>query len=86
MPAVARIGDAVSHGGSITGGSSNVRANGVGVARIGDPAFCAVHFVVTIVGGSTSVFANEQGVARVGDSLSCGATISSGSPDVFAGG
>lgn len=84
MQPVARIGDQISHGGSITGGSSKVKANGVGVARVGDPVYCNIHGPQTIVSGSSKVKADGQAVARVGDSISCGAIIVSGSNNVFA--
>ena len=82
---VARIGDKISHGGTISSGSANVFCNGIGVARIGDPVACDLHGAQTITGGSTTVFANSKRLARVGDSISCGAVITTGSPDVFAG-
>ena len=84
MPGVARVGDAISHGGSITTGSAKVFADGFPVARIGDSANCSVHGAVVITDGSSNVFAEGLGVARIGDSLSCGATIVSGSVKVFA--
>ena len=42
MP-VARIGDPISHGGAIAGGSPNVFCNSLNVARIGDPVACEIH-------------------------------------------
>ena len=85
-PAVARIGDPISHGGDITGGSPDVKANSIGVARLGDAVNCVIHGEQTITSASTTVKANSRGVARVGDSISCGATITGGSPNTFAGG
>jgi uncharacterized Zn-binding protein involved in type VI secretion len=86
MPECARIGDAISHGGSIIQGSDNVFAEGSGVARIGDAVYCAKHKTQTIVSGSGSVFTNGRGTARVGDSISCGATIITGANSVLVGG
>lgn len=85
MQPVARIGDGLSHGGSVTGGSPDVIADGAYVARIGDTADCAVHGPVTISTGSTVMFADGKGVARVGDSCSCGATITTGAAGVASG-
>ena len=84
MQSVARVGDTLSHGGSITSGSPNVTVSGARVARIGDPAACAIHGAVTITGGSGVALANTKGIARIGDGCSCGATITSGSASVLA--
>ena len=84
-PAVARVGDSISHGGEITGGSPNVFTNAIATARLGDPVECAIHGAQTIVTASSTVIANGVGVARQGDLISCGATITEGSPNTFAG-
>ncbi len=84
MP-VARIGDPISHGGAIAGGSPNVFCNSLNVARIGDPVACEIHGAQSVATGSGSVFCNGRGVARQGDAITCGATITGGSPNVFAG-
>lgn len=86
MPSVARVGDTHNHGGNIITGSPNVFANNLGVARIGDRVFCIKHGIQSIASGSRTVIANGAGVARVGDRTTCGAVITSGSPNVFAGG
>ncbi len=98
MPAVARIGDPFATGhpcdgaSTITGGSGNVFANGIGVSRRADPSashtrlvgkLCLPH-TVSIIGGSAAVFVNGVSIARVGDAIDAGA-ITGGSPDVFAG-
>jgi uncharacterized Zn-binding protein involved in type VI secretion len=85
MPGVARIGDTIDHGGAITGGSSDVIANGLGVARVGDAVLCDEHGIQAITGGSATVITNGKGTARIGDGISCGATIVTGSSDVIAG-
>jgi len=57
------------------------------VARKGD-TFATGHGCngsSTIARGSGNVFANDKAIARVGDSIDAGA-ITSGSPNVFAGG
>lgn len=85
MPAVARQGDAISHGGSITGGAARTVAEGKPVARQGDAVSCAQHGLQTITGGSATVLVEGKPVARVGDAVSCGATIISGAGRVQAG-
>lgn len=84
-PKVARVGDPISHGGEITGGSTNVLTNGIETARLGDSVECAIHGAQTIVSASQTVTADGKGVARQGDLISCGATITGGSPNTFAG-
>lgn len=84
MP-VARIGDPISHGGAIAGGSQNVFCNSLNVARIGDPVACLIHGAQSIATGSGSVFCNGRGVARLGDLITCGATITGGSSNVYSG-
>lgn len=80
MQPVARLGDAISHGGTIVQGSPNFFCDGRPVARLGDTVICALHGPQKIVSASGKVFANNRGVARIGDSISCGATIVTGSP------
>ena len=98
MPAVARIGDTISTGHAcdgtapISGGSSTVFVNSIGVARQGDPIaphtilvgeICVPHSAF-VNSGSPTVFANGIPLARVGDSADSGSIIQ-GSPTVFAG-
>ena len=85
MPQVARLGDAISHGGVIVQGSPNVFVDGRPVARRGDKVVCALHGPQTIISASSKVYANGLGVARIGDTTSCGATIISGSGKFQAG-
>ncbi len=97
MPAVARNGDPTTTGHgcdgttTVTGPSSNVFANNIGVERQGDPTSphtinsgknCVPHPAVINV-GSGNVFVNGIPIARVGDSTDGGA-ITAGSPTVFA--
>lgn len=99
MPAVARIGDAFTTGhpcdavSVIAGGSGNVFANGIGVARLGDASathaievslLCVPH-TAAVASGSGTVFVNGIACARVGDAIDAG-SISAGSGTVFAGG
>jgi uncharacterized Zn-binding protein involved in type VI secretion len=82
MPAVIRIGDPGSHGGTVTSGSPDTTVNGLAVARVGDTYNCPDHGPNAITNGSPNVTANGQAVARVGDQTACGATLQGGSPDV----
>jgi uncharacterized Zn-binding protein involved in type VI secretion len=96
MPAVSRIGDAVAtnHGcdGTTTMavGSGDVLANGIGVVRVGDVDTvhrfggrnCSAQHQVALSAGSGTVFVNGKAIGRVGDGSE---TLSSGSPNVFAG-
>jgi uncharacterized Zn-binding protein involved in type VI secretion len=90
MPPVARKTDTISHGalvtGSITGGASATFLNSLAVARKGDSAVCSLHpGPQTITSGLSTELVEGQQIARVNDSISCGATISSGSPNENAG-
>ena len=80
MPAVCRVSDLISHGGTVIAGSSTMALDGLAVARVGDPATCATHGAVVILTGSPSMVLDGQAVARVGDTLSCGAALITGSP------
>jgi len=96
MPAVSRIGDAVTtnHGcdGSTTmaEGSGNVFANKIGVVRQGDQdnihAYggrnCSARHQVPLSAGAPTVFVNGKALGRVGDGSE---TLAAGSPNVFAG-
>jgi uncharacterized Zn-binding protein involved in type VI secretion len=82
MPHVIRLGDPGSHGGTVVTASGDVKANGIGVARIGDTYDCPDHGPNPIASGSPDTYANGRRVARVGDTTACGATLLGGSPDV----
>ena len=86
MPAVARIGDTSNHGGIIISGSSEVFAQGLGVARKGDLHSCPIpgHGITPLISASQDVAAQGLGVVRIGDEAGCGAIIISGSSSVFA--
>jgi uncharacterized Zn-binding protein involved in type VI secretion len=79
----ARIGDQISHGGSIVTGSPNREINNRKIARVSDSVSCVIHGMVSIVTGSSNTFSENLPVARIGDSCSCGAIIVSGSNDTF---
>jgi len=85
MPAIARKGDSISHGGTITSGATRTLVEGQPVARKGDVVNCAQHGMQTITGGSSTVLVEGKSVARVGDMVSCGATITSGAGSAQAG-
>jgi len=98
MAPVARIGDSIvtGHGcdstTTLTGPSTDVFANNLGVERQGDPTVvhrltgsgCSVTHTAAINAGSGTVFVNNKAIARIGDSADAG-SITSGSPTVFAG-
>lgn len=89
MPAVARMGDQVTHNhvqfGSILSGATRTLAEGMPVARVGDLATCPTHGLQPIAGGSATVIVEGHPVARIGDTLVCGATITTGAASVQAG-
>jgi uncharacterized Zn-binding protein involved in type VI secretion len=89
MPAIARIGDRVTHNhvqyGVIRTGAPRTLVEGMPAARIGDLVQCPAHGLQTIVSGSATVLVEGKPVARVGDLVSCGATIISGAGTVQAG-
>ncbi len=80
MPAVARLGDPGSHGGSIVTASPDTDCDGIPVARLGDTYACPIHGPNPIVEGSPTTDVNSRNVARVGDATACGARIAAGSP------
>lgn len=91
MPAAARLNDPdTSDGQIISGGSSDVLINGkpAALADATDSRHAPYgppnppHAAATVVVASGSVIVNGKGLAYVGSQLSCGHSISSGSPDV----
>jgi uncharacterized Zn-binding protein involved in type VI secretion len=102
MPKVARksgtdtvsINHPTCQGGTVTNvGSGDVFANSIGVVREGDnvqshtfsPPSCPSH-APGLTSYSPNVYANNKKIGRLGDAYGCGATISSGSPNVYANG
>ena len=89
MPAVARVGDQVTHDyvqfGAIIAGAARTLIEGAAVARIGDLANCPTHGPQPIAGGSATVIVEGKPVARVGDLISCGAIIIAGAATVQVG-
>jgi len=72
-------------------GSSDVFANNIGVVRKGDKVAphaasgCGTDSSVITI-HSSNVFANGKEIARIGDGYTSDNIITSGSPNVFAGG
>lgn len=86
MQPVARLGDPSSHGGHITTASSDVTADGIGIARQGDSHSCPIAgHGVTAMSSTSIVTVDGHAVIRVGDTAACGAVITSGSPTTKAG-
>jgi uncharacterized Zn-binding protein involved in type VI secretion len=89
MPVVSRIGDQGSHGGTYigaitTGNNYNITANNLSVATVGSSYSCPEHGAQTITTGISSVLLAGKEVATIGSVVSCGATITQGSPNVIA--
>lgn len=72
-------------------GSDNVFVNSIGVVRLGDAMTshtspgCEKH-APPLTSGSATVFANGRNLGRNGDAYGGDHIITSGSPNVFAGG
>ena len=92
MPFAARQLDPTNHPGAISSGSPTVLINGRPAARMGDVHTCALpplagpHPPNMITKGSATVLIGGKAAARVLDLTGCGATISTGSPNVRIGG
>jgi len=69
------LGDALSHGGSVTSASPETDVAGRKVARIGDSCVCSVHGSTVIVTGDPTLVVDGQPVARQGDTTACGASL-----------
>ncbi|MBK8640609.1 MAG: PAAR domain-containing protein [Chromatiaceae bacterium] len=86
MPSIAHLGDTTTHFGTVVTASDDVKAEGRGVARIGDWVFCPmrgtpenpdgpIHGLVQIVTGASTVIVNSRGVATHGSLCTCGAAV-----------
>lgn len=85
MSAVSRVGDHSDHGGTIITGSSNLKVNGIAVARAGDLHQCPIRGHGTTALSSIAKATNGgRGIITVGATAGCGATITQGSPNVTA--
>ncbi|WP_411834687.1 PAAR domain-containing protein [Pseudoxanthomonas mexicana] len=69
------IGDSISHGGSVVGGSPATDIEGRQVARLGDPVACRKCGPTRIASGDPGVIVDGMPVARHGDRTACGATL-----------
>jgi len=91
MPFAARVGDATTHPGVITGpGVPTVTIGGQPAAVVGDTHTCSFpvpppHPPTAIVSGSATVTIGGRSAARMSDTAACGATIISGAPTVVVG-
>jgi uncharacterized Zn-binding protein involved in type VI secretion len=90
MPAVARVGDTISHDGIIVDGviitsASRTKVEGKLAARQGDQVLCSKHDLQVIAGGTSHVLVEGKPVACIGDMISCGAIIMSGADSVKVG-
>lgn len=75
MPKVIRVGDKLSHGGTVLEGSPITTDGGKPISRVGDKCVCSNHGTTTIVQGS-DIFTDEgKKVALAGHKTSCGATL-----------
>ncbi|NRD71934.1 type VI secretion system PAAR protein [Shewanella sp. VB17] len=68
---------------AVIGASSSVKADGIGLARQGDPLMLHAKpnhppHPRKIAAGSGSVFADGKPVARSGDAIDCGGTVTGG--------
>jgi uncharacterized Zn-binding protein involved in type VI secretion len=78
MPLVVRLGDAGSHGGSVTSAAAKWKCEGAAIARVGDIYACPIHGPNPIVGGSPNWRCEGAAIARNGDATACGASLISG--------
>lgn len=84
--AMAVSGACIDHGGYIMATEDKVFVNGKPVARVGDKVLCFRHGVTEIVGDKdVKVYSNKERVARVGDKTKCGAVITGGLVNIYAG-
>lgn len=85
MPGIVRNAGTDIAGGPVVSGSSNVNANNVPVARIGDVVAGhgrGLHAGPVMASGSGNVFTNGIPTCRAGDVASCGHPAT-GSANVF---
>jgi uncharacterized Zn-binding protein involved in type VI secretion len=73
-----RLGDKISHGGSVVEASTHSDIGGIGIARMGDKAICSTHGTVTIASGDATLIIDGKPAARDGDKTSCGAVLIAG--------
>lgn len=86
MNGIIRIGDRNSSGGTVLGGSSAMRFDGIGVARQGDPVNCPLpgHGRTSIAEGHPTFMDEGVPVAFNGHRCACGCTLVSSLPEASA--
>lgn len=75
MLALARLGDATTHGGKIISASSTLFVNGTPVALIGDRVSCPNHGTNCIIEGDSTTFDNGVSVVVNHCLCECGCRI-----------
>lgn len=77
MKGVVRIGDKTTGGGQVQSGSTKMRFDGIGVARLNDPINCPVegHSSSYIAEGHPTMKDNGVPVAFHGYKCSCGCSL-----------
>jgi uncharacterized Zn-binding protein involved in type VI secretion len=85
MAQLSRVGDQCSGGGKIVNGAGTVFANGIAVGLHVSSITShddGPHRNASTTSGSPTVFVEGKPVLRVGSSISCGHSVTQGSPDV----
>ncbi|MFL9873502.1 PAAR domain-containing protein [Paraburkholderia megapolitana] len=82
MRGIIRVGDATSHGGVVTTGSTTSQVMERPVARIGDLCICPIagHQSCVIIEGDPDVIVDGKPAAFDGHKTSCGAALISSVP------
>ncbi|HRN61120.1 MAG TPA: PAAR domain-containing protein [Luteimonas sp.] len=69
------LGDALSHGGTVTSASEHSDVGGRRIARVGDACVCSKHGPTRIASGDPTIVIDGKAVARRDDVTECGATL-----------
>jgi uncharacterized Zn-binding protein involved in type VI secretion len=77
MKGIIRIGDTTTGGGKVLSGSGEMRFDGIGVARLGDPVMCPIpgHGRTTIAEGNPTYREDGVPVAFDGHLCKCGCAL-----------
>lgn len=86
MKYIIRIGDTTTGGGTVISGSTGVKFEGIGVARVNDPVDCplAGHGRTAIAQGNRAFKDNGIPIAFEGDRCGCGCVLISSMPQASA--
>lgn len=86
MKGVIRIGDKNSGGGTVLDGSTKMKFDGIGVARLGDPVSCPVpgHGPTVIAEGHPTFKDHGVPVAFNGHRCTCGCVLITSLPQATA--